>query len=104
MFSFHLRSSEDKDIALALSDSVHLHKELGLDTPSGVAFALGSASAEGIYLVNEDNGPSSVRFACHLKKVANQTLRFTLPFADQIGRRYGEECCIGFGRHSLGQV
>ena len=102
MFYLHSRGSEDKDIALALSNSVHLYEELGLDTPSGIAFTLGSATAEGIYLINEDDGPSSVRFACHLKKVADQTLRFTLPLADQIGRRYGKECCIGFGRYRLG--
>mmetsp|Transcript_11085 Transcript_11085/g.26103 ORF Transcript_11085/g.26103 Transcript_11085/m.26103 type:complete len:244 (+) Transcript_11085:172-903(+) len=66
-FPRYVCGAEDKDVAFALSNSVHLHQKLGLDTPSGITFALGSATAERINLINEDDGPSSVRLACHLE-------------------------------------
>ncbi len=82
-------------------DCAHLHEELRLDAPGGLALALRARRAERVDLVDEDDG--RLRLARHLEHLLHQLLRLALPLAHQVGGRHREESRVRLGRHGLRQ-
>ena len=68
---------------------LHLHQELCLDAPRGVVFRVRARTAEGVHLVDEDDG----WFACpgHFEEVFHESLALPEPLGDQVGGGDGEE-------------
>ena len=48
--------AEDEDALGVVADAVHLDEELGLDAAGGFGFAFAAGAAQGVDLVDEDDG------------------------------------------------
>lgn len=66
--------SEDEDLAFLVADALHLHEELGLDSPAGLVFVVRAGRDERVYLVDEDDGrlrePGVPRFPARGRRAA----------------------------------
>ena len=93
--------SHHEDTFLRVTTTVHLNQELGLNSPRWFIFTFSSFSAQGVYLINENEW--WLPLPCHLEQMFDEFFRFSLPFRHQIGRRNGEESWVAFCGTGLGE-
>mmetsp|Transcript_42953 Transcript_42953/g.101993 ORF Transcript_42953/g.101993 Transcript_42953/m.101993 type:complete len:451 (+) Transcript_42953:298-1650(+) len=99
----HVGRPEHEHPLVSLADALHLHEELRLDAPRGLALArVPARAAQGVYLVDEDDRRRPL--PREAKQLAHELLALAHPLGDKVRRGDAEERRFRLGRDGLGEV
>ena len=83
---WHVCCAEEKDTAHISSDPLHSHKEFSFNSSSRIVLAFGSAAAQGVNLIDEEN--AGIFVPSYFEELLNKTFGLSHPFTDEIRTGY----------------